>query len=332
MNRYKFKLSLFLLLISICFYAQAQKQDVSLLAATNVPTWAQVGTVKLRRLGNRIDNIDVPLFVDTALIGSTKRPFAATLLLDSNEYLFVDDSPLRGANSIQVDLAIDCAAEDVKHIKAQVFSDRMSRGQILGAYNGEFLFKNISINSETLRGRLQGASDAKELAKRYYCRRADDEEKKINEAEAKRKFLETPEGKKYLAEEAEKANKKQRENQRAEANEKVQLAQEFPLYALVTCSIYSRHTSIYPCFSGDVDTEIELRNGNQYGLYKSYQFNSIGKDTSEGFVIDLRRNYQLKVQNSSSDLILGVKIINRSNNAVLFEKQVSKFKVINVRN
>ena len=154
--------------------------------------------------------------------------------------------------------------------------------------------------------------------------------KKAEEEDNRRKWLATPEGKKYLADEAARSKKAQEDQARKDAQERVNRAKEFPLYALISCTINGQHTTIYACFGGDVDTEIELKNGSQYGLYKSYQFQSLGRETREGFAIDLRSSFQLKAQNSSESLILGVKIIDRVSNKVRFEKQVSRFGVIRI--
>ena len=149
-------------------------------------------------------------------------------------------------------------------------------------------------------------------------------------AQERQLWLATPEGKKYLADEAARSKKAQEDQARKDAQERVNRAKEFPLYALISCTINGQHTTIYACFGGDVDTEIELKNGSQYGLYKSYQFQSLGRETREGFAIDLRSSFQLKAQNSSESLILGVKIIDRVSNKVRFEKQVSRFGVIRI--
>ncbi len=107
---------------------------------------------------------------------------------------------------------------------------------------------------------------------------------------------------------------------------------EFPYYLLLTCKAGDYPTVIEGCFSGNVNTELELRNGSNYGLYKDYQINTIAKNTKDGYLINLRKNFELKAQNSSDSLILGAKIYKRSNNSLVFEKQVSRFGVIKVSN
>jgi hypothetical protein len=86
------------------------------------------------------------------------------------------------------------------------------------------------------------------------------------------------------------------------------------------------------CFAGRVDTEIELSNGRDYGLYKSYQISELGKEYRDGLHINLRSTFDFKAQNSSDDLILGAKVFSRASGEVLFQKQVSKYGVIRVSN
>lgn len=155
---------------------------------------------------------------------------------------------------------------------------------------------------------------------------------KVADEEKRRKWLESPEGKKYLAEEAAKAKKAEEERKQAEDAERARIAKDYPYYALITCEFSGNHTNVLACFSGKPDTEIELRNGQKYGLYKVYQFSSIGRDTQDGFVIDLSPSFALKAQNSHSTLILGVQIIDRKTGSVRFQKKVSKYGVISVGN
>jgi hypothetical protein len=61
--------------------------------------------------------------------------------------------------------------------------------------------------------------------------------------------------------------------------------------------------------------------------------NKVGTHTRDGFIINLRERFNLQVQNSDdSRLILGVKIINRLHNKVVFEKKVTQFGIISVKN
>jgi hypothetical protein len=108
-------------------------------------------------------------------------------------------------------------------------------------------------------------------------------------------------------------------------------AREFPFYAVISCSFSGRNTNVLACFAGKVGTEVELRNGSQYGLYRVHQLLSLGRETKDGLVIDLREMFEFKAQNSADSLILGVKVYNRKGD-ILFEKEVPKFGVIRAKN
>ena len=116
-----------------------------------------------------------------------------------------------------------------------------------------------------------------------------------------------------------------------ERAERARLASTFPYYALVTCGFRGQHTNVLACFAGRVGTELELRNGQRYGLYKVHEISSLGQETREGLRIDLQRKFELRAQNSDDTLILGVKIIDRTTNETLFEKQVGRFGVISIK-
>ncbi len=110
------------------------------------------------------------------------------------------------------------------------------------------------------------------------------------------------------------------------------VTEKFPYYAVLFCGINGNNINIQACFSGDVGTEIELRNGEAYGLYKSYQIPNIGKETRDGLLIDLENNFELTAQNSSENLILGIKVFQKSTNEIVFQKQVSQFGAIKISN
>ena len=125
--------------------------------------------------------------------------------------------------------------------------------------------------------------------------------------------------------------RRQTERAERERAERARIANTFPYYALITCGFRGQHTNVLACFAGRVGTELELRNGQRYGLYKVHEISSLGQETREGLRIDLQRKFELRAQNSDDTLILGVKIIDRSTNETLFEKQVSRFGVISVK-
>ena len=152
--------------------------------------------------------------------------------------------------------------------------------------------------------------------------------KSQKEYDDRQRWLQSPEGQKFTANEQAKVKQ-------AQADEDARINKEFPFYAVLTCSVGNSggNAIIQACFSGKYSkTQIELTNGSEYGLYQNYEFNRIGKDTNQGFVINLRENFAISVQNSSDSLILGLKIFNRKTKQQTFIKQVPQFGVIKVRN
>jgi hypothetical protein len=125
--------------------------------------------------------------------------------------------------------------------------------------------------------------------------------------------------------------RRQAERVERERAERARIASTFPYYALITCGFRGQHTNVLACFAGRVGTEIELRNGAKYGLYKVHEISGLGQETREGLRIDLQKKFELRAQNSDETLILGVKIVDRSTNETLFEKQVGRFGVISVK-
>jgi hypothetical protein len=181
----------------------------------------------------------------------------------------------------------------------------------------------------------EGREARKERKKKEDERRQAEQEERdklAKQREERERWLQTAEGKKYLAEEEAKRRKSEEERRRAEVAENARMAAEFPYVAKLTCTIYGNNTALAVCFGGRVDTEIELKNGTQYGLYKFYQFNEIGNETNEGMTINLRKNFSIKAQNSHDKFILGIKIYDRKTNNIIYEKQVSQFGVISVGN
>lgn len=115
----------------------------------------------------------------------------------------------------------------------------------------------------------------------------------------------------------------------AEAQRQQQIAREFPYIAVLTCGLPD-HINIIACFSGSqgVDTEIKLTNGSSVQIYKVYNLMEAGQERKDGFYIDLRRNFSIRVQNADDTLILGLKIIDRITGRILREDKAAKFRVI----
>ena len=126
-----------------------------------------------------------------------------------------------------------------------------------------------------------------------------------------------------------------RERERA-ALERAERAKAFPYLAVLTCGMGSNHINVVACFaaqgSSSVDTELRLTNGDSTRMYKAYSMREAGQERSDGFHIELRRNFSIQAQNSHGTLILGLKIIDRASGRVVFEKQAARFDVISVAN
>jgi hypothetical protein len=116
------------------------------------------------------------------------------------------------------------------------------------------------------------------------------------------------------------------------AEKKAKLAREFPNYAVFSCSTNGYHSFLGACIVGSVPTSLELKNGNDYGIYRGYELDKVGKESGNGFVINLKKNYSLEIQNSHKFSILGVKIYDRATDQLLFEKQVTQWGTIRVSN
>lgn len=181
--------------------------------------------------------------------------------------------------------------------------------------------------------RLRQEEEARQQAERErVAREAAERVARLRAEEEERRRAELAERERVAREAAERAARVRAEEEERRRAEQAQFANNFPYYALVTCGFRGQHTNVLACFGGRVGTELELRNGSSYGLYKVHEIRNLGQETREGLRIDLRRNFELKAQNSDDTLILGVKIIDRRTNETVFERQVSRFGVISVRN
>lgn len=153
--------------------------------------------------------------------------------------------------------------------------------------------------------------------------------------EAKRQaWLQTAEGRKYTADQQAKRAAEEAAAAKKAAEDRARLLRDYPYYAVLTCGM-DGHISMFPCLQDDeIRTEIELRNGEEYDLYKTFHVANgrPGSEQREGYVIDLRRSFALKVQNASNSLTLGVKIVDRATGRVTFQKKVGLFGVIAVEN
>ncbi len=97
--------------------------------------------------------------------------------------------------------------------------------------------------------------------------------------------------------------------------------------AIISCGFQGSHINILPCFS---DTELKISTKKNSKVYKIYDFYGLGESYQDGLHIDLPESFQLTAQNSSGDLVLGIKIINKEG-LVVFNQQAGKWGVIKVK-
>ena len=135
-----------------------------------------------------------------------------------------------------------------------------------------------------------------------------------------------------------------RERAVAEANaarNRAEHAKEYPFEAVISCGgMAGSQTAL--CFVGehDVNTELELTNGEQYHMYQAFDVNTLVReilaqgtsDTNEGLVIPLRKHFSLKVQNAQANMLLTVVIRDTKTHKVVFQKSAAHFSSIAVKN
>lgn len=109
---------------------------------------------------------------------------------------------------------------------------------------------------------------------------------------------------------------------------------DYPYYAEITCTVNKSRLLVSACFNGNIPggTELELRNGNDYGLYKFYEIMRLGKQVNNALIIDLHEHFSIVAQPSNNRMILGIKLVERASGETLFEKQTTFFQVISVSN
>lgn len=132
-----------------------------------------------------------------------------------------------------------------------------------------------------------------------------------------------------LAQQKAEAEKRAEEERRQKAIDN----DPYPYIAIISCGMNGwENINALACFAGSVGTELELKSGGKYGLYKAYNIANQFRETQRGIEIPLSKSFELKAQNSQKTLLLGVRIFNKYTNEVLFEKQVAQYGVISVRN
>ena len=102
---------------------------------------------------------------------------------------------------------------------------------------------------------------------------------------------------------------------------------EFPYVAFISCGMGGGHIVTAACFG---DTDLEVRNGSTYGLYKIYSLDQAGVETGRGLMIKLRRSFSIRAQNSDDTRVLGVEVQDAATRKVLFQQQAGQFRTVRV--
>lgn len=124
----------------------------------------------------------------------------------------------------------------------------------------------------------------------------------------------------------------QRANDRYAAEQykaRLERSKDFPYEAILICGLNGMKFDLAACMAGKIGGEVELRNGSQYGLYKAWDLNKLGRNERDvGLVIPLRKNFSIRANNFSDDLILTLRVINSVTQEEVYIKSVSKYGTI----
>ena len=171
------------------------------------------------------------------------------------------------------------------------------------------------------------------------------QEKEASESQAKREkedaeyqvWLRTSEGKKFLADKAiqEKKEMAERELEAKKVEEqarqeRINFAKQFPYYAVISCSYEGQFLTRDSCSSRMFKANLELRNGTSQRIIGPISV--FGRSTSDGLVINLKSDFELKINNSNQSYFLTVKIFNTLSNQVIYLKTVGLLGIVSVKN
>jgi hypothetical protein len=121
---------------------------------------------------------------------------------------------------------------------------------------------------------------------------------------------------------------------KAEADWQKEFSQErYPYFAFVNCNFMGNNAPLSVCyFNANISSSFEIRNGDKYFLYKGYDIWKAG-DVKDGLLrIPLQEHFYIDTQNVSKHHVLNVRIIDRKNNTVVFEKSAGMFDYISIKN
>ena len=111
-------------------------------------------------------------------------------------------------------------------------------------------------------------------------------------------------------------------------NEQQAFDRDYPFEAIISCGTQQRHLSAIQCFAGDsssLNTQLEVRSGDQYGFYQYFELQRAGsEDREQGLKIPLQQPFSIKAQNASSNMTLTVKVVEKKSGRTVFIESVGQ--------
>ena len=108
----------------------------------------------------------------------------------------------------------------------------------------------------------------------------------------------------------------------------------YPYEAEISCLAMGQSpTYLQLCFTDSGSgTELEVRNGQEYGMYTAFTLPQAGLFTDTGLIIKLRTRFSISAQNASNNSILNIKIINKGTGDALYQKSAGQYRTLNISN
>lgn len=108
---------------------------------------------------------------------------------------------------------------------------------------------------------------------------------------------------------------------------------EYPYMAFLSCSSMGYKSSLLVCyFNRNLTSSFEIKNGDDYSFYKGHEIQRAGNPKEGDLRIPLKNNFFINTQNVSRHHVLNIKIVDRRNNSLVFEKSAGMFDYISVKN
>jgi hypothetical protein len=98
--------------------------------------------------------------------------------------------------------------------------------------------------------------------------------------------------------------------------------------AVISCFVGQNKTHVASCFT---DTHLKITRNNRARIYEPWDFQSAGSMRNSSLYVELPANFELKAQNGTRGVILGVQILDEYEN-VVFEDQAAQYQVVYVGN